>query len=54
MKNQNENPVRQAEPAAGHSTKKPYQTPELMVHGRVDTITKVGPCASCVAHLRHH
>lgn len=44
MTNQNENRVLQADQPVEPAVKKPYQTPELTVHGKVDEIT----LASCV------
>ena len=38
MKNENQMP--QAEQSAETGSKKPYQTPELTVHGRVNEITQ--------------
>jgi hypothetical protein len=48
MKKQNENQVTPAEKSAEGAPKKPYQKPELTVHGRVDEITKV------LLALSHH
>jgi hypothetical protein len=40
MKNTNETRMVKVEPSAEPDIKKPYQTPELTVHGRVDQITQ--------------
>ena len=47
MKKQNENQAA-LEKSAEAAPKKPYQKPELTVHGRVDEITKV------LLALSHH
>jgi hypothetical protein len=40
MTNQDENRNRQTESSAEPDAKKPYQSPELTVHGKVDEITQ--------------
>ena len=40
MTNKNENQILQIESPAESGVKKPYQSPELTVHGRVDEITQ--------------
>jgi hypothetical protein len=40
MTNQNENRPAPAPQELQSGSKKPYRTPELLVHGRVDQITK--------------
>jgi len=41
MTNQDDKTVAPAEQSAQPTDKKPYQTPELTAHGRVDEITQV-------------
>ena len=40
MTNQNESQILQPESDVQTDAKKPYQTPELTIHGRVNEITK--------------
>lgn len=40
MTTNDENQISQAETSAEPGDKKPYQSPELAVHGRVDEITQ--------------